>query len=202
MRRAASVRFLVQWVLANAVGWAVGFRGMSFVLTTFDPPAFHGFPRVAAYLVGVVVVAVLQLVVLRKYINRQALWILLTLGGLALSIVALLAIGGTLESALMEHDEDLVGIALALSITFYGLGAIIGAVQWLHLRQQYLEAGWWIPANGVGWATGALVVLAVGLIGDGGSEWLAYAMGGAMTGTISGYFLLQLLRRPLTPTTA
>jgi flagellar motor component MotA len=42
----------------------------------------------------------------------------------------------------------------------------------------------------------------VGLIGDGGSEWLAYAMGGAMTGTISGYFLLQLLRRPLTPTTA
>jgi len=189
-----------QWVLATAAGWTIGFSGIAFVIVTFHPRVPFGISRVAVYLVGVFGVAVLQLLVLRKHIEQWGLWMLFTFFGIALGIVAILILSGVLESALMEHDEDLVGIALVLAVAFYGLGTTIGAAQWLHLRRQYMEAGWWVLANAVSWATGAVSVIVAGMITNGRSEWLAYTVGGAVTGAISGFFLLQLLQHPIAQT--
>jgi hypothetical protein len=39
---------------------------------------------------------------------------------------------------------------LADALLFAYLGSMIGLAQWILLRKKYAAAGWWIPANALG----------------------------------------------------
>ena len=79
---------------------------------------------------------------------------------------------------------------------------VLGALQWLVLREQVAGAGWWVLANALGlivavpvvgfvtWATGAPADGAIG----GFLRWLAF---GAAYGVVTGTTLWWLLRERL-----
>ena len=81
---------------------------------------------------------------------------------------------------------------------------VLGALQWLVLREQVAGAGWWVLANTLGlivagpvvgfvtWATGTPVDSAIG----GFLRWLAFgAAYGVVTGTTLSWLLRQRLER-------
>ena len=42
-----------------------------------------------------------------------------------------------------------------------GIGAVTGILQWIVLRRQVRQAGWWVLASTAGWAGGWAVVIAM-----------------------------------------
>ncbi len=115
---------LLQWVLANTLGWIAGW------LLLGD--------------VGVgVLIGVAQWVVLRQLVARAGGWILLTTAGW-LAGVALI-----LSGVLLAPGPDLMTSMLAGAI----IGALVGLAQWFILRQWVQLAAVWILINLVAWAT-------------------------------------------------
>jgi hypothetical protein len=123
-------------------------------------------PELALFLVGLVM-GILQWVVLRQYLRRAGWWILASAVGWS---------GGW-------------AIALALAPQGIGilteplLGAAIGTLQWLVLRRQLHQAGWWIVVSSLGWT-----IALTGLAGQ--------ILAGAMVGAVTGIALELLLRYP------
>ncbi len=81
------------------------------------------------------------------------------------------------------------------------LGAMMGAAQWLVLRQHVMRAGWWVLASALGWAVGmAIAFLGGGALPAGASlvviGLVIFASGtamGAAVGAITGVTLALLL---------
>jgi hypothetical protein len=123
-------------------------------------------PELALFSVGLVM-GILQWVVLRQRLRQAGWWILAS------------AVGWTASW----------GIALALAPQGIGMlteplvGAAMGTLQWLVLRQQLRQAGWWIVISILGWT-----VALTGLAGQ--------VLAGAVVGAVTGIALELLLRYP------
>ena len=161
------------WLLTGAIGWGWSMDpslfglgsayeiGASRLMLTIPP-----FPSVA---VGVVVVGVLHWLILRRYLDRAIRWVVANLAAAVVGVLLLWL------ANLFDPDNGFV-VAVVLH------GTTAGLMQWLVLRQQLRQAGWWLLASTVGW----LVAIPVGdLAGPPG--WAAYV---AITGTL----LVVLLR--------
>ena len=98
-------------------------------------------------LVGLVT-SLLQYGLLRRYLPRMGGWVPATLGGWLLGVLLVLIPGWLTGTDAFLQNIDAVFIVMGLSI---------GTGQWLLLRRRMPRAGWWIPANGVGWALLGLV---------------------------------------------
>jgi len=123
-------------------------------------------PELALFSVGLVI-GVLQWVVLRQYLRQGGWWILASGVGWA---------GGWgIVMAAAPLNIGIVAEAL--------LGAAMGTLQWLVLRRQLRQAGWWIVVSSLGWT-----VALTGLTGE--------LLVGAVVGAVTGIALELLLRYP------
>jgi hypothetical protein len=113
------------------------------------------------------VIGVLQWAVLRRYLRQAGWWILASALGWAAGWGIVIAIAP-------------LGIGLLAEPL---LGAATGMLQWLVLRRQLRQAGWWIVVSTLGW-TVALTGLTDQLLA------------GAVAGAVTGIALELLLRYP------
>jgi hypothetical protein len=123
-------------------------------------------PQLALFSVGVVM-GILQWVVLRQYLRQAGWWILASTVGWSVGW------GTTIAVVPLE-----IGI-----LTEPLLGAAVGMLQWLVLRRQLRQAGWWIVVSTLGWT-----VALAGLTGQ--------LLVGAVVGAVTGIALELLLRYP------
>ena len=155
--------FWLQWVLATAVGWAVG------VVVGGD-------------LFGAVVGAA-QWLVLRRQGARTGWWVLAS----AVGWFVAMRVGGFLDEVLdwtLWYVSGVVG------------GAVVGAAQWLVLRQRVARAGWWVLPTVAGWVMfwfGAAMVFEINVFLGVVVVELIF---GALYGAITGSMLVWLLQQP------
>ena len=191
--------FWLWWVLASTVGFAVAFV----VLTLVAVAMIMGLGRFNLgsaedqAVVGVVVGAVVgasvgiaqRLVLLRFLVSWADSWVLASIVGWTVGLAMGLAVGEAVS-------EAVAGGAVSGVVSGVVVGASVGIAQWLALRRQVHQAGWWVLASIVGWT----VWLAVGFFGLGfftvlepAGFFVGFAVGGAITGGV----LVWLLRQPI-----
>jgi hypothetical protein len=127
----------------------------------------------------ILVTAVLQWILLRRYLNHARVWLPLTALGWLVGIL-LIYLAGLLKIP--------VTAAWIPAIVPPFLGAVVGAAQWLYLRQVIDKAGFWVLASALGYG-----VLARGALGSFSSipEFLFFILAPF---AITGLALVLLLR--------
>jgi hypothetical protein len=196
----------LRWVLYTAAGYLI-YAGLSLLVTIYVPGALLLSPIVTA--LGLLAIALLQWLVLRRYILRLGWvgWVVATvLGqfvGSLISVVALL--GPILFDAFSGLVDALGGAFFQLVLVFATglvLGAVVGAAQWLVLRRHVRGAAWWIPASALAGALAALVGqtpgVTLGLTGV-AAVLMIRLIGALIIGAITGMALVRLLARTPTP---
>lgn len=134
----------------------------------------------------------------------QIHWMLWSAAGLALGLVAALALGAPLETVL--------GAMLVTPALTSIVGAFLGTSQWVLLRRRMDNARWWIPASaaglGLGLTAGVVLVEQVGRLITGGQvslgtlDVLTRAGSVAVVGLVGGVCLgaaQWLVLRSLSP---
>ena len=125
----------------------------------------------------------MQWIVLRRYMSQAGWWVPASAVGLA--------VGRAID--VIDPIAWFVGIG--------AVGASVGAMQWLVLRRQVSQSGWWIVAGTASWlvAYPTSFAIANGLspaMGGIASLATGFAVGGSLVGTITGGLLVWLLKRP------
>jgi hypothetical protein len=155
--------------------------------------------------IGVVILASLQWLVLRRYLARLKWWSWIAasaLGQLAGTVVVALAGAGSL--LLGPRVVGAIGVAalgIATSVVLGGLlGAVVGIIQWLILRRHLTHALWWIVATTTAGVALALVLPTQQLgseVSGTGALLAGQAISGMLVGTITGLAVVFLLRKRL-----
>ena len=178
----------LEWTLATALGMLLGFLP-SILFVNFLDLAFARLvvPLWAGFLVGLA-----QWVVLRKYINGVADWVLA--GGTSWAVgyaLGLLIING------------LTGTGLDGFIGYVLFGVIVAFVQWPILRREIPNVWLWIIANVIGWTAGFyLSQVALDLffnepaINPIASTSVLSGISGLVAGAITGLALVLIVRQP------
>jgi hypothetical protein len=109
---------------------------------TEDYLAMYLFIPIASLLIGVV-----QYMLLRRYLPRMGGWVLATIGGWILGVL-LIAI---------PDWQHWTAAPIRMDLALILMGLVVGAGQWLLLRQRLPRAGWWIGANVGGWGLLGLI---------------------------------------------
>ena len=193
----------IVWLAVTTAGlaWAGWFGHFPFGF----PPGLNA-PPLRAALVGAgfgtasaIVLALVQWLVLRRALGVRGWWVLATV----LGVSALHALGDPLA------ESGRVGLVSA-EFVLVGLvgGAIIGALQYLVLRDRLDHAAWWLVASVAGWGIGVTaglaVVAALGLGSGRNAHAVAGATAGVVVGVSTGFVLARLApqtaRRNLLPT--
>ena len=193
-------RSWLAWIAATTIGWAVA---ELLYRTLVDAIPVAALIRGG---IGVgVFMAVLQALVLRRYLGRPVRWIL------ASGFVAVLA--SPVEASALANVYTAYGpgptFAASMVLTSLAVGLLAGTLQWLVLRRHVSRAAWWIPASALAMVAGlplagfaAMVALAIfvifsGIDIDSSVYGIAHGLFGATTyAAITGYTLLRLLRSP------
>ena len=175
----SSRELLFNWVLMSIAGFFIGLMLRRGLLDLLFYVTSGGLP--AKVLEGVIiglVIGLAHLFILPARIPRSAWFV----GASALGWAIGWGSGWSLAWGLLG----------ALSLTFAAVGGLAGLFtgigQWFMLRRHLAQAGWWIPANAVGWS----VALALGSLVRATFGW---PLAGAVAGSVTGYTLIWLLRR-------
>lgn len=209
----------LRWILANALGEALGLGGTALIWALSVLYAGEGtglyailllaaFSVLAGTLIEGTVVGTAQWLVLRGPLPRirWRTWVLATGAGAFLAWTlgmipsTLLSLGSGGDASSAEPGEATVlGLALVMGLA---LGPVLGVVQWLVLRRFVRRAALWVPANALAWGCGMVVIFAgIDLALDGGFSpgvvpilALTLACAGALVGAVHGLALVWLLR--------
>ena len=186
--------FWLQWVLASTVGAVMVdlvLHGSNFLFA--DWHVAINVIIVASWLVAAALIGIMQWRVLRKQISIGTVWLWISsiswaIGILVLFFMLLFGIGG-----------PMVGGATLTSGTFVGL--VVGSIQYIVLRRQVSQAGWWVLASTAGWVIVGWSIAWHGwnlwkLFGWSSGGFVAFGIGHALYGAITGFALVWLLRRP------
>lgn len=209
----------LSWVLANAVGEAIGLGGTALLAIAGVRYVGEG----TGFLAGVVlaalavlagtliegtVVGTAQWLVLKVQLPqmRWRIWVLATGAGAFVawtlgmlpSTLLFPGSGGGAQSA-KPAEAAILGLAFLMGLV---LGPVLGFAQWLVLRRFVRRAALWMPANAIAWALGMLVIfsgmdLALGdPFGPSTVPILALTLicCGAIVGAVHGLALVWLLR--------
>jgi hypothetical protein len=188
----------LQWVAASTAGFAVAsaaFWGMGWVLTTkassTPAPALVGaLISCATVLAGVSLPGFLHWLILRRSFARAGWWILASgMGSLVGFLILGVGIAGadTAQGFLFISERFVFDAAAVLA------GAMVGAMQWLALRQWVGRAGWWVLASSISWL-GATDVYAFLTRANDVQLTLGGAASGILSGAIMGSLLVWLMR--------
>jgi hypothetical protein len=173
-------RFLPLWTVATGVGFAIGGPVSSIV-----PEYVSGdLGNILGYGVMSLAIAMPQWLVLHSKVNHAYWWLLATtLGGL---------VGGPASMKiawdLSIHYEEVVDLFTMFAIL---RGTTTGIAQWIFLRTQIPQAGWWVIATSIAWYASLT-------IGFNLAKKVAFitpsAMLGVCYGLITGIAMFLLLR--------
>ena len=157
------------WVLATAIGSAIGWAALPLVLPSINAIANVDedqlFGILIAPLLGLVIGGS-QWLVLRRHVPQAGWWVAASVIG----YVAVLILASLSTNLRLTANE---GIADDVVLTVV-LGSVVGVPQYLVLRKRFPKAGWWILASGIG--------------------MLSYLLGGA----IPAHNLMELVRLGIT----
>jgi len=195
----------LKWVVGHALGGFVGLV-LGFIGTVAGLAIGRGETTVGGVLALVLGgsgfglgIGAIQWIVLRREVYWRGGWVSASIGGGGVGIVAGMIGGGSgiLGSALaLGPNADPAASAPTLAPMIYvvvvaSYGAVIGIIQWLVLRREIDEAGWWILANILGSAIGTTV----GIASAAGINAIVGFLAGFVTfGIITGVALVWLLR--------
>ncbi len=209
--------FWFKWVLANAMGFAVGAAVPAVLYQAIVWPLIGSASTIVAvseilFLVdaifGAVAIGAAQWFFLRRRVHWAMSWFLATsLGWLGSELVAWGLAVRLITGAFLPVTGAVLGVVPLV---------LVALPQWLILRRHVLKAGWWLVANMAGAAAGLVGYLAgsLGAIVEAlvitpilGETWstainvgLASATAGAAIGAITGVALRRLLERPIPET--
>lgn len=125
------------WVLAGALGWAIGFFITSRTLPGM-PGMFLPLDIIRHVIYGLAI-GMLQWLVLRRYVTGAAWWLL--------AWVLAAVVGGVLQNLFFSPNLQYILPHLAIAAFIGGVfGLGVGWMQWFFLRQWVRGAIWWIPA--------------------------------------------------------
>ncbi|MFC1683419.1 hypothetical protein ACFL0G_04355 [Candidatus Zixiibacteriota bacterium] len=200
--------FWLQWVLLSSVGCSIGlFVGFVFgSIISENAIGDSALGHILGYfMLGAglgFMVGLMQWFVLRRYIPRASLWVLLSTVGFALAMGS--GYGAAVVSfGYSEGLDELGSFAAILGWTVVVAlgGAVMGILQWLVLRREISRAGWWMLASTVGWGlsmavAGAILIEYKWAYSPGGALVLLFGSG-ALLGAITGGALVWILRQPL-----
>lgn len=190
----------IEWICAGAVGWGLAALISALVndiLIDIMRPSMQGVGLVQVATQGAVL-ALIQWLVVRRYLRRADHWAWATAGTVALAMGAIvIGVRGPLPAQEWTYDRIIL-----LE------GVVVGAAQWLVLRPHVARAGWWIAASALGWPTAVIaealvygsVARMVGPVGVRAGWFVAVVMlgatlGGGLYGALLGRVLVALLRR-------
>jgi hypothetical protein len=167
----ASLWFVVRWTVAFAVAYIITLLLYSVValLTVQSPTLLNWVTALGLPLLMGLTLALGLGWVMRRYLRRIKLWMLLTGVGVAAGMLAAIAI----------RAYSPVEAVPASILT----GLIVGVLQWPALRHEVTAAGWWILANAIAWP--------ISLIPIAGT-----VTGVPVTGVITGMVMMWLLNHP------
>ena len=147
------------WVLANAVGVAVG----GVVVLLFWIASSDLGRAVVGWALGGVVVAAMQWLVLRYHLKGFHLWGLITflvwpMVGSAVSATAFFVWLWFFEGWDRAHHGRESGWLHTVDLgLLVAIGAAVGAMQWLVLQHQLAGGGWLVVASAAAWAASLAV---------------------------------------------
>ena len=191
--------FGLRWVLASTVGLAVG-GAVGFAVVDAVPEAVGFTVSVAvSWAVAGASMGTAQWLVLRRHIPGAGWWVLASTVGLAVGFAVALAVSEAVGLTVgLTGGSHFSSEPVALVLFGAVAGASMGTAQWLVLRRQVSQTGWWVLASIVGVALSVAVFFTVtagveeaaGVAGGG-------ALSGAVYGAITGGVLVWLLRQPV-----
>jgi hypothetical protein len=167
----------IQWVVATAVGWIIGFAVCEAV-TSFLETLFVDGLIIGTFVGGA------QWLVLRRHMRATAWWVVVSIVGFGVG------------KAIGEAVSPASGTVLSDALTGALMGATVGVAQWLVLRLRFADAWWWIPASALAWAIGWTVI--AGVQRSAGTVtiivYVVGAIGAAAAGVVTAATLIRLLR--------
>lgn len=167
------IQFWILWVAASAAGWLVG--------------SLFGFLGLGAAL------GLAQWWVLRRYLERAEIWIL---------VCSLAVLLGIILAAPIQEQDLRIGSSMDLDILLYGpvFGAIVGAVEWLTVRTWFNRAYLWILVNVLAWGSGLFLGdIAAGVFQNLPQNLTWGLTAGGLAGAATGIGLLWLFEDPHKP---
>jgi NhaP-type Na+/H+ or K+/H+ antiporter len=209
-------------VLANGLAEMVGL-GLSGAFFVYSMAQEDRWGIILAALAGILVstlvegtaVGLAQGRVLRRPLPRlrlRAWWagtaagafVAWTLGMLPSTLIGLMQQAEGAGAAPMAEPSQALTFLLAAGLGMVA-GPVLGIGQWWVLRKHVAHAGWWIPAQSLGWAVGMPIIFQM-------IDWIAPGaftatdallaagmlfLAGAAVGALHGLVLVRLLRQPL-----
>jgi hypothetical protein len=174
--------FWLVWILASAFGGMMSTVLAVNIYSMMGSTWRGSFVSIGFYSMLSGGVGVMQWLTLRWRIPSASRWVLAsTLAGVCAGVIA----------AIWGNAADLV-------LGYGGFGALIGSLQWLVLREHTSRAGWWLLANPVGWAMGAIAVRIIDAtvvlpIPETASLVIAFGAVAAVAGIVTGIVLTWLV---------
>lgn len=163
--------FVVRWTVVFAFAYiaALLLYSVLAMLAVRTPTMLAEVSVLGLSLLLSVTLALGQGLVLRPYLRRLKLWMLLTVLGVVGGILAVLVV-----RALLSGDSVPANVLT---------GPLVGVLQWLLLRHEVKAAGWWIVANTIAWPLSLIPIMGTNL-------------GLPVTGALTGLVLMWLLNHP------
>ena len=182
-------RFWLQWVLTGGVAWVVGMAAGAAMSQSADGAAV----MVVGWTVIGSVIGVQQWFVLRQRLQYAGWWPVVSAVGVAVGWFV-----GVIVKWVAGVSASIAGVVT---------GAMIGIMQWFVLRRCVYRAGWWVLASAVstsvGWVVIESVIKVVGWPVDRLMVARTTVVGvGAVSGAITGFVLIWLLRHPVSETSS
>ena len=182
--------FFLIWALATLFGVVVGFL-VFFIAMSVLGESSKSIPEFAAvslltFSFGTVI-GVAQWSVLRRYVQRSAIWIAVTLLGFLISSPVLLSMSGGFG----PYITSLASLRMSAA-----LGAALGIAQWFAFRKKVNRAALWIGISLIGWVVAGLFGMALKTL-----SWemgpILYWLGLFFFGTVlSAVGMMWLLNHP------
>lgn len=188
MRRNASLEWALglQWVLASIAGVALGVAvTMGIVQVVHSLVGGTAEDKVPFVLLLSMGIGLMQWLVLRRRVRGAGWWVLASIAGWTA--------GDALAWRMYWLIRDTLGVAANYEFLAFlqalSIGTSLGVLQWLLLRRQFPQSGWWVMANVVGLSVASLP------IGKSLPSGLADAISiSVVTPALSGLVLVWLLR--------
>jgi hypothetical protein len=181
------MRMWVLWVVASGLGGLLGGL-VAGAVGALAPNALAGVEAIALF---ALLLSIPQWLVLREYVPRAFMWVLLTtagtLFGRGLSSLAFFLASPTLLRPTVTSDA---GAMMTLSLFAAFVGVVVALFQLAVLRPSRSSAGWWVLTSAF---AGIPITWAVGWNTPTTLE--AGVMSGTLYGSITGLALAWLLHR-------
>ncbi|WP_190315966.1 hypothetical protein [Pseudanabaena sp. UWO310] len=173
--------FLLQWIFATAISYAVGGKISAFVTDYIS----GNLGVILSFLVMSMAIALAQWLVLRKRILGMG-WLWVTL------------VGGTLGGAFSSWASFWLSVTYGEAVDLLAVyaclrGLSIGFAQWTILKHSFRQSGWWVVGTTFSWYLSVM-------IGSQLMQSLGYFLTllvGAIYGLLTGIVLLLFFRQKL-----